>query len=92
MNEANKDIARPIYAATESGDVSILDSVLAADAVEHPLNPGQVRGREAIKQMFGGFYLIVPDLSSPSKTSSPKVTGSRSAPPSGAPRPRPTSV
>jgi len=63
MNEANKDIARPIYAATESGDVSILDSVLAADAVEHPLNPGQVRGREAIKQMFGGFYLIVPDLS-----------------------------
>ena len=63
MSETNKNIARPLYAATESGDVSILDSVLAVNAVEHPLNPGQARGREAIKQLFGGFHLIVPDLS-----------------------------
>ena len=55
MSETNKNIARPLYAATESGDVSILDSVLAVNAVEHPLNPGQARGREAIKQLFGGF-------------------------------------
>jgi predicted ester cyclase len=35
---------------------------LAEDAVEHPLNPAQVRGREPIKQVFGGFHVIVPDL------------------------------
>jgi predicted ester cyclase len=63
MSEDNKRLAQPIYTATESGDVAILESVLAEDVVEHPLNPGQVRGREAIKQMFGGFSVIVPDLS-----------------------------
>jgi predicted ester cyclase len=63
MSEANKRIAQPIYSATESGDVSILDSVLSDGAVEHPLNPAQVRGREAIKQLFGAFHVIVPNLS-----------------------------
>src|SRR5262249_15382890 len=58
----NKEIVRPIYVATETGDVSLLDAALWEDAVEHPLNPGQVRGREAIKQLFGALSAIVRDL------------------------------
>jgi predicted ester cyclase len=30
--------------------------------IEHPLNPGQPPGREALKQIFGGFSALVPDL------------------------------
>src|SRR5712692_253767 len=46
-----------IYRATETGDASIHD-----DVVEHPLNPGQLRGREPLKQLFGGFSRVIPDL------------------------------
>ena len=58
-----RDIARPIYAATQSGDISLLDAAVADDIVEHPLNPGQIRGRDALKQTFGGLSKMVPDLS-----------------------------
>jgi steroid delta-isomerase-like uncharacterized protein len=51
-----------IYRATETGDVSILDDVVHDDVVEHPLNPGQLRGREPLKQLFGGLSRVIPDL------------------------------
>ncbi len=51
-----------IYRATETGDASILDDVVHDDVVEHPLNPGQLRGREPLKQLFGGFSRVIPDL------------------------------
>ena len=56
------NLVREIYRATETGDVSILDDVVDSDVVEHPLNPGQPRGREAMKQLFGGLSRIMPDL------------------------------
>jgi predicted ester cyclase len=62
MSEQNKALVRKIYQATETGDAGILDSVVTADVVEHPLNPGQLPGREALKQIFGGFRVLVPDL------------------------------
>jgi predicted ester cyclase len=42
--------------------VAILDSVVTEDVIGHPLNPGQPPGREALKQIFGGFSVLVPDL------------------------------
>src|SRR5215467_15184704 len=62
MSEQNKALVRKIYQATETGDAAILDSVVTEDVIEHPLNPGQPPGREALKQIFGGFSVIVPDL------------------------------
>ena len=56
------NLVQGIYRATETGDVSILDDVVHADVVEHPLNPGQLRGREGMKQLFGGLSRIMPDL------------------------------
>ena len=62
MNDSSKAIVEPIYRATETGEVSLLDAAVTDDVIEHPLNPGQVPGRDALKQTFGGFHLIVPDL------------------------------
>ena len=62
MSEQNKALVRKIYQATETGDAAILDSVVTEGVIEHPLNPGQPPGREALKQIFGGFSVVVPDL------------------------------
>ncbi len=62
MSEQNKALVRKIYQATETGDAAILDFVVTEDVIEHPLNPGQPPGREALKQVFGGFSVLVPDL------------------------------
>jgi predicted ester cyclase len=62
MSEQNKALVRKIYQATETGDAAILDAVVTGDVIEHPLNPGQPPGREALKQIFGGFSVLVPDL------------------------------
>jgi len=62
MSEQNKALVRKIYQATETGDAAILDAVVTQDVIEHPLNPGQPPGREALKQIFGGFSVLVPDL------------------------------
>jgi predicted ester cyclase len=62
MSDSSKAIVEPIYRATESGEVSLLDTAVTDDVIEHPLNPGQMPGRDALKQTFGGFHLIVPDL------------------------------
>ena len=62
MSEQNKTLVRKIYQATETGDADILDAVVTEDVIEHPLNPGQPPGREALKQIFGGFSVLVPDL------------------------------
>src|SRR5262249_23276810 len=62
MSEQHKALVRKIYQATESGDAVILDAVVTDDVIEHPLNPGQPPGREALKQIFGGFSVLVPNL------------------------------
>jgi len=62
MSEQNKALVRKIYQATESGDTAILDAVVTDYVIEHPINPGQPPGREALKQIFGGFSVLVPDL------------------------------
>jgi len=62
MSEQNKALVRKIYQATETGDAAILDAVVTDDVIEHPLNPGQPPGREALKQIFGGFSVLVPGL------------------------------
>jgi predicted ester cyclase len=62
MSEQNKALVRKIYQATQTGDAAILDTVVTDDVIEHPLNPGQPPGREALKQIFGGFSVLVPDL------------------------------
>jgi hypothetical protein len=42
VRDANKTIIEPIYRATDSGKVTLLDAAVTDDVFEHPLNPGQL--------------------------------------------------
>jgi predicted ester cyclase len=45
-----------------TGDLSLLDEVLAPDAVDHNPGPGQGPGRDGIKKAFGEFRAAFPDM------------------------------
>lgn len=64
--EENKAIARRLYEtfnrAVSTGDMSLLDQVLPADAVDHNPSPGQAPGLEGVKQVFGQFRAAFPDF------------------------------
>lgn len=57
--EENKAIARRVYEAINqairTGNMSPLDAVIAANAVDHNPAPGQGPGLEGIKQAFSAF-------------------------------------
>lgn len=64
--EDNKALARRVYdaftRAVSTGNFSLLDEVIAADAVDHNPAPGQTSGLEGVKQIFGMFGAAFPDL------------------------------
>ena len=48
--------------ALSTGNLALLDEVIAANAVDHNPAPGQAPGLESIKQAFGLFRIAFPDL------------------------------
>ena len=48
--------------AMRTGDVALLDAVLAPDAVDHNPTPGQEPGRDGIKKAFAEFRAAFPDM------------------------------
>jgi predicted SnoaL-like aldol condensation-catalyzing enzyme len=52
----NPKSARVIYDAIESGDVSKVDSFIAADAVHHDPMRGEVVGRDSIKAILADIH------------------------------------
>ncbi|MBI4459685.1 MAG: ester cyclase [Acidobacteria bacterium] len=62
----NKAAARRIYEtlneALATGNLQLLDNVIAPDAVDHNPAPGQAVGLEGIKQAFATFRASFPDL------------------------------
>jgi predicted ester cyclase len=48
--------------AMRTGNIALLDEVLARNAVDHNPGPGQAPGREGIKQAFGEFRDAFPDM------------------------------
>lgn len=60
--DANKALARRVYEAFSTGDVSLLDDVVAADFADHPLAPGQGPGLEGFKGVIAFFRSVFPDL------------------------------
>jgi steroid delta-isomerase-like uncharacterized protein len=53
---------RAVYAAFESGDASVLDSVMADDFVEHEQLPGLGSGREAVMEFMASWKAAFPDF------------------------------
>ena len=64
--EDTKAIARRTYEAFneafQTGNLSLLDAVIDANAVDHNPVPGQPPGLEGVKQVFGAFTTAFPDL------------------------------
>lgn len=48
--------------AMRTGDLTLLDDVIAPDAIDHDPVPGQAPGREGIKKAFAEFRSAFPDL------------------------------
>jgi steroid delta-isomerase-like uncharacterized protein len=48
--------------AMQTGDVSLLDEVIARNAVDHNPIPGQAPGRAGIKKAFAEFRAAFPDM------------------------------
>lgn len=65
-NQQNKDAARRVYdvfnQAIRTGNMSLIDEVLAADGIDHNPTPGQAPGVESVKQTFTMFRTAFPDL------------------------------
>ncbi len=60
--EENKAIARRTVEAINAGDMSLFESLLAPDAVEHAAPPGMPPTRETAKQFITMLCAAFPDL------------------------------
>ena len=68
--ERNKAVARRVWKeAINEGNLSVLDEIVAEDAVDHSAVPGTAQGREGVKQMismyqnaFSDFHATLEDL------------------------------
>lgn len=61
--EANKAIALQFYEPFNTGDLTIIDRILATDWIEYPLSaPDQAPGREGFKPIIVGFRQTFPDV------------------------------
>lgn len=64
--QQNKLQARHVYdvfnQAIRTGNMSLIDEVLAADGIDHDPTPGQAPGVEGVKQTFTLFRTAFPDL------------------------------
>lgn len=58
----NEILARQFYAAFNTGDVDILDQVLADDWADRPPIPGQPPGRDGEKSTIQWFRATFPDI------------------------------
>ena len=66
MTQDNKRAAHRFYQAVNeamrTGNLALLDEIIAPDVVDHNRDPAQGAGREGIKQAFAEFRRAFPDL------------------------------
>jgi steroid delta-isomerase-like uncharacterized protein len=61
--EENKALIRRFFSAIESGNLQVLDEIVAEDYDDHLA--GQAPGRETLKKYFAGLRSAFPDLTLP---------------------------
>jgi steroid delta-isomerase-like uncharacterized protein len=62
-NERNETVARRVFDAFNTGDLSIVDETTAENAVNHdPAQPDEARGPEGFKQIVQLYRGAFPDL------------------------------
>jgi steroid delta-isomerase-like uncharacterized protein len=60
-SETRKSIVAELYHGYSSGAVEHLDSIIAADVVDHSLGPGVSKGLDGLKQTIAAFRTAFPD-------------------------------
>ncbi|UCD50392.1 MAG: ester cyclase [Phycisphaerales bacterium] len=61
--EANKALVHRLFAEAITGNLDIIDELIAADYLFHdPVSPVEVRGPEGYKQEFGMYLTAFPDI------------------------------
>jgi predicted ester cyclase len=58
----NLEMCNMINKAIESGDMSVMDKVIAKDAVDHAGMHGDLVGVDAIKTELGKIHTVIPDM------------------------------
>ena len=59
--EENKAVARRTVEAINAGDMSLFESLVAPDSVDHTVPPGMPPTRESVKQFLTMFRAAFPD-------------------------------
>src|SRR5262245_23860370 len=63
MSEDNKRIARRFIDAFSTGDTTLLEEVMAEDAVDHNPPPGGTSGgRKAVAGIIAAYHAAFPDM------------------------------
>ena len=62
MSEANKALAREFYEKVNAGDLSVIDSHIADDFIEHEAFPGITQDKAGIRQFFEMMRAAFPDF------------------------------
>lgn len=63
MSDANKEVARRLYAQLNKGDLSVVDEVISDDFVEHEVMPGLEPTKAGVRQLFEMFHTAFEDAS-----------------------------
>src|SRR4051812_27619569 len=62
MSEDPKALLQRFYAGVSSGDLSVIDELVADDFIEHEDFPGIEPNKEGVRQFFNVFRSAFPDL------------------------------
>src|SRR5262245_57505289 len=60
--EENKAVMRRIFELFNTGNLALVDEVIAADVIDHQAPPGIAPGRAGFKQLIAAFRAAFPDL------------------------------
>jgi steroid delta-isomerase-like uncharacterized protein len=63
VSDANKEVARRLYAQLNKGDLSVVDEVISDDFVEHEVMPGLEPTKAGVRQLFEMFHTAFEDAS-----------------------------
>jgi steroid delta-isomerase-like uncharacterized protein len=62
MSEDLKDLTRRFYEGVNTGNLGVIDELVADDVVEHEEFPGIEPNKEGVKQFFGMLRSAFPDM------------------------------
>ena len=62
MSEENRAVARRFYSSISSGNLGVIDEVVAEDVIEREELPGLSSGREGVREFFKMMHAAFPDF------------------------------